>query len=1185
MLLLSITLSMPVSILISVLFLVAIITLYVFIRRRFFPIQLDRFLYAKKSVGIALYSLVVVFVSVGFIIALSKILGIEQPNVYDQNSSTKNVIWAIICQFLDPGNVASARDTGNIVAILSAIAGIFCLSGLCVSSIVSFINKRSEQWANGMRHYSHGLRKFLVIIGVNEQTAAIIHKALSRANKDRVNYVLIQTRQDVPKIRERLNLSLTQDEENHVIIYSGERTSVEDLLELHLEKSTELYILGEDMYIETEQDHDAYNMNCLRHVADYMRKEGDKNRKLRCHVNFEYQSTYTMFKSTNVYRHLGEHIEFLPFNVHEIWAKKVFVENYAVIPQEKGKNNTIQTYLSLDGEGISTNSEQTVHLFIFGMNQMGTALGVQAALLCHFPNFVRNHNLRTRITFVDYKAISEGEYFMGRFSSLFKLSRHRTIVLGKDVLDESTPWIDPMKNGAYQYMGPNFMDIEWEFIEGNAASSEVQQYIRECLEPSKNQLCTIAVSFNNPQQSIATALYLPDDIVNCNNLLQVLVYQQNSFDMIDIVSDPEQIWKRYTKLCPFGMIEDAYNGDVFDNPTAKYMNYLYRLAKEPSMNSSVNEDTLIDSSTCKIIIQWWDELNMIDKLSNIDVADSLSMKKHSIQGENDTQNDYAMSWSEHNRWITERLMIGFRPPYENEYNVFIQTSKEKRKSLRDSWKETQHIHVCICPNEMLDELVPKSHDNDKRVVDNINVVSQRALQLRVRLIQSFSSRESVERIFLDRMIPVPNKNFWIMDTPVTQGLWKRVMGTRGMEKPNKKNDLLPVVDVTWNDAQNFIRVLNKNTGLEFSLPSVEEWTTAYESLPQSQHIWHKDICNQLQPVRRTEGEGVLYDMMGNVWEWLNDKYDKTCKRICGGSYKFSAHYNSTTNENHLAYRIPNFRAEDIGFRLVLRAVFEKDIEDNATNNEHESEIEKQTFIKLEAGSFEMGADENDTFAQDDEKPRHFVSISEFYMSDVPVTQKLWKDIMDSNPSSFKGDNLPVENVTWFDAQDFLHKLNTQLTPELAEKIGIQIDSNFEFRLPTEAEWEYAARGGHQKENTLYSGSNDANEVAWHHGLTASTHEVRKKKPNILGLYDMSGNVWEWCNDWYLKNMYDVGREQDPVANAHGSAKVYRGGSWSCEAEDCRATRTTYWVPSLKASDIGFRIVYAHKITKYENLKT
>ncbi len=218
---------------------------------------------------------------------------------------------------------------------------------------------------------------------------------------------------------------------------------------------------------------------------------------------------------------------------------------------------------------------------------------------------------------------------------------------------------------------------------------------------------------------------------------------------------------------------------------------------------------------------------------------------------------------------------------------------------------------------------------------------------------------------------------------------------------------------------------------------------------------------------------------------------------------------------------------------------------------------EMVFVK--GGTFQMGCTSEQSDCNDDEKPVHTVTVSDFYMGKYEVTQKQWKEIMGNNPSYFKGDNLPVERVSWNDIQEFLKKLN--------QKTGMN------YRLPTEAEWEYAARGGVKSRGYKYAGSNDIDEVAWHDGNSGNkTHPVGQKKANELGIYDMSGNVWEWCSDWYSSSYYGSSPQNNPQGPSSGLHRVARGGSWYDYARYCRVARRDFSGPGIRYYALGFRLV-------------
>ena len=220
---------------------------------------------------------------------------------------------------------------------------------------------------------------------------------------------------------------------------------------------------------------------------------------------------------------------------------------------------------------------------------------------------------------------------------------------------------------------------------------------------------------------------------------------------------------------------------------------------------------------------------------------------------------------------------------------------------------------------------------------------------------------------------------------------------------------------------------------------------------------------------------------------------------------------------------------------------------------------KKDFIEMvfvEGGTFMMGDDDSE---YDGEKPAHPVTLSSYYIGKYPVTQAQWKAIMGYNPSDFKNtDSCPEERVTWEDAQLFINKLNKKCT-------------NKKYRLPTEAEWEYAARGGKKSKGYKYSGSDDNESVAWcHQKSDGKTHPVGQKQPNELGIYDMSGNVWEWCNDWY--GGYSSEEQTNPSGPAFGEFRVIRGGSWRNNPANSHVAFRINDNRYPRLNIIGFRVV-------------
>ncbi len=214
------------------------------------------------------------------------------------------------------------------------------------------------------------------------------------------------------------------------------------------------------------------------------------------------------------------------------------------------------------------------------------------------------------------------------------------------------------------------------------------------------------------------------------------------------------------------------------------------------------------------------------------------------------------------------------------------------------------------------------------------------------------------------------------------------------------------------------------------------------------------------------------------------------------------------------------------------------------------------MVLVRGGTFQMGSNDHDS-----EKPIHSVTLSDFEIGKHPVTQKLWQEIMGSNPSHFTGcDDCPVEQVSWNDVQEFLRKINQKYPGK-------------NYRLPSEAEWEYAARGGSQSKGYTYAGSSDINEVArYDKNSGGKTHPVGSKKANELGIYDMSGNVWEWCQDAWHDNYQGAPKDGSAwIRGGEQGVRVLRGGSWGSDWVDCRAADRYWDNPAYRDDYYGFRL--------------
>ena len=233
------------------------------------------------------------------------------------------------------------------------------------------------------------------------------------------------------------------------------------------------------------------------------------------------------------------------------------------------------------------------------------------------------------------------------------------------------------------------------------------------------------------------------------------------------------------------------------------------------------------------------------------------------------------------------------------------------------------------------------------------------------------------------------------------------------------------------------------------------------------------------------------------------------------------------------------------------------------------------MVFVEGGTFGMGcSDEQENDCEDNEKPAHQVTVNSFYIGKFEVTQIQWETIMGTTvhqqrdkfntnwPVRGVGDDYPMYYVSWYEIMDFISRLNAA--------------TGKQYRLPTEAEWEFAARGGNNNNGYKYSGSNTINDVAFYDMNSGkATHKVGSKSPNELGIYDMSGNVWEWCSNWYGKSYYSNSPEIDPQGPSIGMHRIIRGGGWDNNSSSCRSVFRSSNSPDSRGSGIGFRLAISH----------
>jgi formylglycine-generating enzyme required for sulfatase activity len=428
--------------------------------------------------------------------------------------------------------------------------------------------------------------------------------------------------------------------------------------------------------------------------------------------------------------------------------------------------------------------------------------------------------------------------------------------------------------------------------------------------------------------------------------------------------------------------------------------------------------------------------------------------------------------------------------------------------------------------------------------------------------------------------------FYIGIVEVTQEQYIRVMRTNPSNFKGLSN---PVEQVSWEDAMNFCRKLSelpaeKKAGRVYRLPTEAEWEYACRAGTKTEftfgddeskigdHAWFDmNSSNKTHPVgEKKPNEWGLFDMHGNVWEWCSDWYGEYPKSVAinpngpktgqsrvvrGGSYRNVA---SLCRSAHRINDGSSQRFSYLGFRVALSYI---EISQEADRIAAEKAILAEPALvnsinlalkKLPAGKFEMGEGNR----------VHEVTLTQpFYIGIVEVTQEQYERVMGTSPSNFKNLTNPVEQVSWEDAMNFCGKLSELPAEKNAGRV---------YRLPTEAEWEYACRAGTRTKFTFGNDQSKLVDYAWFDlNSSGKTHPVAEKKPNAWGLYDMHGNVWEWCSDWY--DEFPKGATSDPNGPKTGRLRVVRGGSWYDRASLCRSTNRGGNSPDARSCPLGFRI--------------
>ena len=565
--------------------------------------------------------------------------------------------------FINPASsyFIGADNSAKVWSLITGVIGMIFMSGLLISVFSNIIQRRVDKVKNGETHYYFS--GHVVIIGYDKMSIGLISQ-LAKDERYRGSEIVLQTTQEATKVRHELFSRLESGIKKKVTIVSGNRTTVEDLELLKIGHCKEVFILGEN----NEYDNDSLNVECVKKIYGILSKK-PAGRIIRCNVLFEYQCTFAVFQRQDIDRIKGR-IDFVPFSFYEMWAEKIFVEGKCDSPEK----DTLE-YTPLDREGIKADSEQKVQLVVIGMQSMGVALGLQAAHLCHFPNFVTK-GIKTRITFIDENADVEMNYLKGRYRRLFD----EVDVFYREVNRSDMNSAQKDESARINTRGANkiFTDIEFEFIRARVEYPAIQDYLAE-LSRNRNICLTIAICFSFPPKALAAGLYLPDELYY--NDTTVLIRQEISHCTLDMLTKDG----KYRNVKPFGMLDNCYDLCKADNLLPMMIKYLYD-------HTDADKEEVIKTFVPDVLKKSWqnwkdkngEELRNITALkwSNIYHANMVQIKKRSldiIPGEelSDEQINL-LARIEHNRWVIEKLLMGYRPCTPEETRAIADGSRSKQ---------------------------------------------------------------------------------------------------------------------------------------------------------------------------------------------------------------------------------------------------------------------------------------------------------------------------------------------------------------------------------------------------------------------------------------------------------------------------------------------------------------------------
>ena len=642
----------------------------------------------------------------------------------------KNIWWQLYYYFADPGNQMSGKtgdggDGSRVVGFIFSTLGSIFLSGILISTITNSFERMSDSWRSGFSYYK--LKNHIVIIGSDQMVYGLVNQLLGSTDLT----IVVMTSTDVEQMRNTLWASLmNKGDKSRIVVNYGQRDSEIFLDKINVAYASEVYLLGDTSEFDNiENYHDSLNVHCLTLISKQC-KAINRTSRLKCHVLFDYKTTYHIFQYADLNSEITRYVDFHPFNFYDFWARKVLVAG-------RSKEGNI-SYKPLDYIPItSKDSEKFVHFIVIGMSQMGQAMALQAAHIAHFPNYEK---AKTKITFIDANGKVEMNEFKQKCGELFKVS-HSTFI-------DADAWLEANQNKtdskevdygkfkteyhiADEYMHlvaenekQDFIDVEWEFIKGHDHNTLVQHLLNKYVN-EENAIITVAVCLNITHMSLRSAMSLPKKYYENN--VPILVQQRKTATMVSTLNGEgfdEDHRKRllYKNIQPFGMVTECYDLNIVSSvEICKKISYVY--------DHFFTFDNLAVKIDMEKANQIWDNTVISKRWSNIFAAASIPTKLRCIGIDWDINRIYnldelteeqvaLLAEIEHNRWNVEELLLGYRPVHKDE-DEKIDADKNKKKEYRNRF-----IHYDIRPFSELktDDKGRKANIYDEVIVRSLPLI-------------------------------------------------------------------------------------------------------------------------------------------------------------------------------------------------------------------------------------------------------------------------------------------------------------------------------------------------------------------------------------------------------------------------------------------------------------------------------